>query len=687
MKGSDKRLNKKRRLIMAGMAAAIGTVANVYFSTLLHLLLKTKSLEFEFPTLSSCFQSLVSVKSHLMLFLCFEGFILLFAAFLFFSNNKPYQSRMMQITTEISTPVAVGQKQHGSARWMTEKEKNTIFQSYCLNPKDRTIQELMKRGLDDIESGNENIRVSIKDPQTRIDHGGILLGMKNDENSKQQKFYYNAKDRHSLCIGATGSGKTRTVLLQTIGTIGLSGESMILSDPKGELFQYTYPYLERLGYEVVALDFRNPLKSHCYNYLQSVIDAIDQGDIAKAISATWDITATLVGESKGERIWNDGEASVIASSIMSVVYDNKEGDKRKYQNMTNVYYFIAFMCKTINNKMPILEYVKRLPDSHPAKALLAISEVAPARTRGSFYTAALSTLRLFTDPSIYSMTCRSDFDPGDVGSKKQALFIILPDEKTTFYSLASLFVSQLYGQLVQIADQRGGRLKNRVHFNLEEFGNFVKIPDFANKLTVARSRGILFDLFIQSFAQLEEKYGREVARIIRGNCENWIYLQADDEETLKELSGKLGNYTVSSYSLSANNGRYSTPSTSQSTSLMSRPLLTIDEVRLISRPYSLITSRGHPAIMYAPDLSETHFNQMFGLGDEKHNISIRETRENRRPKRNVNIKDMELWGVWKFYTVACLQPSSAAPIRIPDEEALRFHRKYQEGFTSHQDGE
>ncbi|KJR45211.1 TRAG protein [Desulfosporosinus sp. I2] len=668
-------MNRKRRLVMAGLAIAIGTVACLYFSTLLHLVLSIKSLEFSFPTLGDSIQSLVSVKSHRMFFLCFEGFVLLFTVFLFFSNNKPYQSRMMQITPEISTPVSVGQKQHGSARWMTEKEKNANFQSYTLKLTDKVIQELLQRGLEDIEGGNgENVEVICE--SRKIEHGGILLGMHKTEDTKQQKFYYCAKDRHTLCIGATGSGKTRTVLLQSIGIIGLSGESMFLSDPKGELFQYTYPYLERLGYEVVALDFRNPLKSHCYNYLQSVVDAIDQGDIAKAINATWDITATLVGEAKGERIWNDGEASVIASSIMSVIYDNREGDKRKYQNMTNVYYFIAFMCKTVNNKMPILEYVKRLPDSHPAKALLAISEVAPARTRGSFYTAALSTLRLFTDPSIYSMTCRSDFNPGNVGSKKQAIFIILPDEKTTYYSLASLFVSQLYGQLVQIADQRGGRLEKRVHFNLEEFGNFVKIPDFANKLTVARSRGILFNLFIQSFAQLEEKYGREIARIIRGNCENWIYLQAEDDETLKEISGKLGNHTVSSYSLSANNGKYSTPSTSQSTSLMSRSLLTSDEVRLISRPYSLITSRSHPAIMYAPDLAETHFNRMFGLGNEKHNTSVREMRENRRPKRNTSMQDMKLWGVWKFYTAACMQPSPQIP-----------RQTYEAGFTSLNDNE
>ncbi len=114
------------------------------------------------------------------------------------------------------------------------------------------------------------------------------------------------------------------------------------------------------------------------------------------------------------------------------------------------------------------------------------------------------------------MTSNSDFNPEELGSKKIALFIILPDEKTTYYSLASLLVSQIYEQLVKIADERGGRLKRRVNFLLDEFGNFSKIPDFANKLTVGGGRGIRFNLFLQSFAQLEEKYGKEVSRTIRG---------------------------------------------------------------------------------------------------------------------------------------------------------------------------
>lgn len=448
---------------------------------------------------------------------------------------------------------------------------------------------------------------------------------------------------------------------------------MILSDPKGELYQYTYPFLERMGYEVICIDFKNPLKSHRYNFLQTIIDAVDADDISKAVEATWDLTSQLVGEPTGERIWRDGEASIIASSIMSVVYDNKEPANKKYQNMTNVYYFISEMCKVVGGKMPILEYVKKLSPSHPARALLAISEVAPSKTRGSFYTAALTTLRLFTNPLINAMTNGSDYNPMDIGKKKMAVFIILPDEKTTYYSLASLLVAQHYELLVKAADERGGRLLNRVNFLCDEFGNFTEIPDFATKLTVGGGRGIRFNLFLQSFAQLDEKYGKEVAKTIKGNCENWIYLQADDLETLEEISKKLGNYTVSTYSLSSNHGRFTTPSSSHSINLTARALLTVDEVRLISRPYSLITSRNNPAIMYSPDLSEWSFNTFYGLGDKEHNRRIRELRENQRKVKNNKINEIDLWNIWTYYTAICEEQPIQRPFSVDSNS--RFIRE------------
>ena len=145
-------MNIKRRVIVAGIVTIFQTGISVYLSTLLHLLLKMKSLRFMdsgFPSFMSCIESLVSEKSHLMLFLCIEGFILLFVVVLIFGNNKPYQSRMMQITPDIETPVAAGQKQHGSARWMTEKEKAKTFGVASIPLKAPLISELIEKGRED----------------------------------------------------------------------------------------------------------------------------------------------------------------------------------------------------------------------------------------------------------------------------------------------------------------------------------------------------------------------------------------------------------------------------------------------------------------------------------------------------------------------------------------------------------
>ena len=117
---------------------------------------------------------------------------------------------------------------------------------------------------------------------------------------------------------------------------------------------------------------------------------------------------------------------------------------------------------------------------------------------------------------------------------------------------------------------------------------------------------------------------------------------------LEEISKKLGNYTVSTYSLSASCNANST-SSSQSINLTGRALLDPNEIRLISRPYSLVISRDNPAIMYAPDISQMYFNEILGLGDKEHNRMVREIRENRRKQRTIKGGEMNLWGIWEFY--------------------------------------
>lgn len=514
--------------------------------------------------------------------------------------------------------------------------------------------ETVEYTLEKREPERENVAVR-EEEQTEVfpapcrilKDGGIVIGM--TKCGQKEKIHYIADDTHTLTIGATRSGKTRTLVLQSICLMALAGESLVISDPKAELYQYTAPLLEKLGYDVICLDFKNPEKSSRYNLLQPIIDAVNRGEMDKAEMYAWDITNILVGDNtSNEKIWENGEKSTIAAAILCVVVDNAK--RPEYQNLTNVYWFVAEMCKTVGSKTPMQEYVKKLRLGHPARALLSISDVAPSRTKGSFYTSALTTLRLFTSRAVYSITHKSDYKIADIGKKKQALFFILPDEKTTYYPIASLMVLQLYELLVHQSDERGGRLINRVNFVLEEFGNFTKINDLTNKLTVAGGRGMRFHFFLQSLEQLTEKYNKETAAIVKSNCQSWIYLQADDKETLSEICEKLGKYTCSGYQLSSQHGRYVNPSSSSTVSLVGRELLTMDEIRRVSRPYQIVISRSHPAMMISPDLSQWYFNRMMGLGDKEHNRKVREERESKRPILTSVKGDIPLWNIWVYYT-------------------------------------
>lgn len=230
--------------------------------------------------------------------------------------------------------------------------------------------------------------------------------------------------------------------------------------------------MKSIGYETIVIDFKTPLKSNRYNFLQPVINAINNEDYLKAEQYAWDITGAIVGNenSKQEKIWRDGEMSIIAGTIMAVVYENK--DHPEHQNLTNVYTFISEMCRSEDGDMPINDYIDDLDPNNPASRIFNIARIAPDKTRASFFTSALTTLKLFTSESIYSMTSSSDFDLRDTGKIKRIVYIILPDERLTYYPLASLFVNQQYVSLVETADSLGGQLDVRVNFVLDEFRKF-----------------------------------------------------------------------------------------------------------------------------------------------------------------------------------------------------------------------
>lgn len=533
-------------------------------------------------------------------------------------DTRPEISQVdeMRITDDILIPVPAGNGQHGKERFLTESEKERLFEVFSF-------------------SGSERLKTK----------GGLVVQMV--KKSGREQIYYIKDDIHSLIFGATRSGKTRRVLLETIWLQLMSGISVVTSDVKGELFYYTSDYAASLGYEVVALDLRNPGKSVHYNFLQPILDALEAGDRAKAIDCTWDLVSVLVGQPKGEPIWYNGETAAIAAAILIVALEAPP----QYRNCTNVYYFLAYMCESDTyGNTPLNKFLNELDDNHPAKGVFAVANIAALKTRSSFYTSALGTLRLFTNPRVAEMTSRSDFNLKDISRKKTILYMMIPDEKKTMYPLVSILITQLYSQQVELANEHGLRLPVETDFDLDELGNFPTIPILGNMLSAGASRGVRVNMVIQDYQQLESKY-KEDFKNIRTNCQAKIYLKSDDSDTLKNITETIGKYTVelSSASTSMQDGKkVSGVNYSSSASLTGRSLLEQAEVKRIRPPYSICMITGEYAgINILPDLSEYRINQLYGLGNEEHNTALILKREAARMERQTG--ELELWGIWKKY--------------------------------------
>lgn len=661
------------KIILTGMMICASLIVGVFAGSLIYFSISGQ--QELMMDLSSIISSLLSDKTHGLLCLLISiptlsG--LLYATFAK-TNMKAVNIETVKLTPAIEVPAASGQNQYGSARFSTEVEQDKFFKKVVIKDTDQIFSLLLSNGLADIEAIKEGV---YREPE-RIDpnivqKASLLPGIPisySRVNQHKELIRIIHGNVHAICFGSTRCGKTRTLVLQSICLQALAGCDMLSTDPKGELYQYTLPFLTRLGYDVLVFDFKNPKHSMYYNFLQFIINALNDGDVSKAIQCTWDFVDGIVGEPvRGEPLWSNGEKALMAASVIQVVYDNSplglkkqypfatdeeilelyEKEHKHYQNCCNVYNYLSQMTKVNPKTKQLLleDIIDVLDDNHPSKMIMRIAESAPSKMRGSFITSALTTLRLFTDPNIAEITKKTSdgfiSDKADGMHNKRAIFIILPDTKQTYYPLASIFTNQFYQYMSELADSLGGRLKRDFKFNLDEFGNFTKIPEFDTKLTVGAGRRIHFYLYVQAREQVTEKYGKEVSEIIFDNCHHWIYLKSGNN-TAKAIEEKLGKYTVKAISSSDSISGHSSAlmanstSSSSSTQLMARSLLTHDEIVKIERPYILIVSdNGFPSLMQSPDLSKWSFNTMLGLGDEDFNSQVRLIRESIRDVHEVS---------------------------------------------------
>lgn len=445
-----------------------------------------------------------------------------------------------------------------------------------------------------------------------INKAGTVFGMDKIKNG-YEKVWFNNDDLHVLLIAATRSGKSRKIFLPSIWTLAEAGESMVIGDPKGELYISCKERLERKGYNIIALNFREPAKGNQWNMLHMASRAVKEGNIPKAVECAWNIATTIINRESAqttEPIWINGAQSVIAALIIATIMNS---DFEFQMHMTTVYYLLSELAPELNDgTVPLNDYIDSLPRRHPAKDAFAGARIAAAKTRASFFVSVLSELRLFTDPNIQDMTCKQDHDFESIGIEKTAVFLIIPDESATRNVLATLYIDQLYQSLVGLANRSGGRIPRRVNFLLDEFGNLPAIPEFDKKLTVAGGRGMRFTLAVQDLAQIKKLY-KDNSNTIMGNCHIWIYLKTKDIETSKKISEMTGKYTVATDNVSStvqSKGHSSTVGEG----LTGRPLLTDDEVRRWDIEESLVFPMSHfPARYPLPDLSYWKANEDYGF--------------------------------------------------------------------------
>jgi type IV secretion system protein VirD4 len=406
---------------------------------------------------------------------------------------------------------------------------------------------------------------------------------------------------HALLLGATRSGKSRRVILPMVWCLGHRKESMILTDPKGELHAHSGAWLRSQGYEVVQIDLLRPARGNRWNPLAGIVRAIEAGDAEEASRQAWEIGNVLAFSDHGhgaDPIWPQAAESTIAALALGAALEAPEGARHP----ATMYRILADLGGDGEGGASLDEWFRSLPAGHPARLAYGTAALSESRTRSSIFTGTAANLRTFADPGVAWLTAESDHDPADAGRKPTAIFLLLPDEAGARRPIASLYVAQAYSALAAVAREAGGRVPVPVWFLLDEFGNVGKLPGIAEKLTVSAGRGIRFLLAVQSLAQIDHIYGPQVREIVTGNCDTTLFLRAADEATASAISRKAGTYTVRTQSLQRRAG--ATVGISGTEGATGRPLLTPDEVLRWPLGEALILQAGqYPARLPLADLS------------------------------------------------------------------------------------
>ncbi len=474
----------------------------------------------------------------------------------------------------------VGHGQHGNARFATSAEIKEMYQKVKFEPQQWRI--------------GQNL------PTVQ----GIIVGCL--DSFGHTNAYIDTDDVHALLEGASGTGKTAYFLYANLEFCCASGMSFLTTDTKGDLYRnYGTIAKDKYGYNIAVIELRNPTRSDEINLMHLVNKYMDlalknPNDLslraraekyAKITSKTIMASDSESGSSKyGQNAYFYESAEGLITSVILLIAEFAPKETRHIISVFKLLQeLLAPSGKKDKNKFQVL--LEYLPPEHKARWFAGAALNSPQQQMMSVISTALSRLNAFLDSEMEQILC---FDTAINAEKfcteKSAIFIVMPEEDASKYFMVSLIVQQLYREILTIADEQGGKLKNRIMFYLDELGTMSKIEGIEMLFSALRSRGGTLIPLIQSKAQLEEKYGREGAKIIVDNCQLAMYCGfAPMSEDADDVSKRLGTRTVLSGSVSKGN------SSSQSLQMIERPLMTGDELRTMKKGSMLVTKTGaHP---------------------------------------------------------------------------------------------
>ncbi len=417
-------------------------------------------------------------------------------------------------------------------------------------------------------------------------HRGIVLGM---------------LDRKYVCVpeetrlnsnlavyGASGSMKTRSFCMNRILQGVSRGESLIICDPKSELYEKSSEYLRDKGYVVKVFNLVNPENSDSWNCLAEV-----EGQELMAQLFVDVIIRNTKGDSKGDHFWDSAEMNLLKALVLYV----DKGYPEESRNMGQVYQLL-----TLNSETALNSLFDVLPATHPAKAPYSLFKQASDTVRSGVVIGLGSRLQVFQSELIRKITARDEIDLELPGQEPCAYFLVTSDQDSTFDFLASLFLSFVFIKLVRYADKNceGGKLSVPVHVLGEELTACGTIPDLSRRLSVIRSRNISMSCVFQNLAGLQNRYPQNLWQEILGNADVQLFLGCTDPLTAEFVSSRTGlaSVAVSSRSKQLGTWRISnyTPEFRETSGVGKRPVLTPDEVLRLPIDKALVIIRGKKAL-------------------------------------------------------------------------------------------